>query len=453
MWTLDVETRRRTWDERVYRIMGESPETFSPADPPGMHLVHPDDVGLLEQGLRRTLAEGVDLDVTVRLVWRDGTVRHVVSRGTAVRDIRGKITSVIGTLTDITEHRRSEVELRRKGEQLGERVRALHCLYEVMHVMAQPELALESVYQRVMELLPLSWKDPGNTFARLVLDGQEYCSAGWSGGEAQHTAEIVVDGSPAGRLEIRFAAGSRGGKSRAPMTEVVDVIVASLGRMIEHRRANERLRHSEERYRGLFDHMSSHWALSEVVMDETGKPADARFLEVNPAFERFVGLPGPEVAAKTLREVFWDLDADMFAKYGRVALSGEPARFEWYSRSFDRHLEISVYSPERGRFAVLFHDISKRKQAEEKLRESRRQMQTLLSNLPGMAYRCKNDPDWTMEFVSKGCEALTGLKPAELIARTYAELIEPEDRDMVWAQVQAAIHGCANNFRACRSWC
>lgn len=439
MWTWDLETGRRTWDERVYRIMGESPETFSPESASSLHLVHPDDVGLLEQGLRRTLAEGVDLDVTIRLVWRNGTVRHVVSRGAAVRDIRGKITSVIGTLSDISEHRRSEVELRRKGEQLGERVRALHCLYEVMHVMALPELALEGVYQRVMELLPLSWKDPGNTSARLVVDGREYCSAGWSGGEAQHTAEIVVDGSSTGRVEIRFAADSSEVKSRAPMIEVVDVIVASLGRMIEHRRASERLRHSEERYRGLFDHMSSHWTLNEVIVDEEGKSADARFLEVNPSFERFVGLTGPEVTTKTLREIFWDLDADMFAKYGQVALSGEPAQFECYSRAFDRHLDISVYSPERGRFAVVFQDISKRKRAEDKLRESRRQMQTLLSNLPGMAYRCKNDPNWTMEFVSNGCETLTGLKPAELIARTYGELIEPEDRDAVWGEVQAAI--------------
>ena len=46
-------------------------------------------------------------------------------------------------------------------------------------------------------------------------------------------------------------------------------------------------------------------------------------------------------------------------------------------------------------------------EVERSLGEDERRLKTLLSNLPGMAYRCKNDRDWTMEFISDGCEALT----------------------------------------------
>ena len=66
---------------------------------------------------------------------------------------------------------------------------------------------------------------------------------------------------------------------------------------------------------------------------------------------------------------------------------------------------------------------------------------TLLSNLPGMAYRCQNRPDWPMEFVSDGCFLLTGYNPEELSGgnRFYGDLIHPEDRDKVWSSVQKAI--------------
>lgn len=80
--------------------------------------------------------------------------------------------------------------------------------------------------------------------------------------------------------------------------------------------------------------------------------------------------------------------------------------------------------------------------AGDALRESRRVYATLVSNLPGMAYRCRNDANWTMEFVSEGCKELTGYNPADLVENgtiAYAELIQADDRGAVWEDVQAAI--------------
>jgi PAS domain S-box-containing protein len=76
------------------------------------------------------------------------------------------------------------------------------------------------------------------------------------------------------------------------------------------------------------------------------------------------------------------------------------------------------------------------------LQESQRQSATLMGNLPGMAYRCKNDRDWTMEFVSDGCIGLTGYSSEELVGNrrvSYGDLIDPEDRAMVWGSVQEAV--------------
>jgi PAS domain S-box-containing protein len=87
-------------------------------------------------------------------------------------------------------------------------------------------------------------------------------------------------------------------------------------------------------------------------------------------------------------------------------------------------------------------DITEQKQTEERLRESERTLQTLMSNLPGMAYRCRNTLEWPMEFVSHGCKALTGYSAEEIMAGdpvNYGELIHPEDQDSVWQSVQQAV--------------
>jgi len=74
--------------------------------------------------------------------------------------------------------------------------------------------------------------------------------------------------------------------------------------------------------------------------------------------------------------------------------------------------------------------------------EIERRLATLLGNLPGMAYRCRNDEHWTMEFVSQGCFRLTGYQPAELLGNRqigYNEIIHPDDRAMVREEVQRGI--------------
>jgi two-component system cell cycle sensor histidine kinase/response regulator CckA len=89
-----------------------------------------------------------------------------------------------------------------------------------------------------------------------------------------------------------------------------------------------------------------------------------------------------------------------------------------------------------------FRDITERKRVEDAVRENQRFLATLISNLDGMVYRCQNNADWTMEFVSEGSLSLTGYTPKQLLGSqtiAYGDVIYPEDRKMVWDTVQAGV--------------
>lgn len=76
------------------------------------------------------------------------------------------------------------------------------------------------------------------------------------------------------------------------------------------------------------------------------------------------------------------------------------------------------------------------------LREEQRKLATLMGNLPGMVYRCKHDPSWSMEFVSAGSQGLTGYAPEDLIDNrtvAFADLVNPQDQERVWEHVQASV--------------
>ncbi len=90
----------------------------------------------------------------------------------------------------------------------------------------------------------------------------------------------------------------------------------------------------------------------------------------------------------------------------------------------------------------MTEELTGRELTREKLLESHRRLSRLMSNLPGMAYRCRNEPDWPMAFVSEGAEDLTGYAPEDLIGSrlvAYGDLIHPDDQDLVWEVVQAGV--------------
>ena len=84
---------------------------------------------------------------------------------------------------------------------------------------------------------------------------------------------------------------------------------------------------------------------------------------------------------------------------------------------------------------ILILDVTERKMAQDKLLESKRSKEVFFQNLPGMAYRCLYDREWTMLEVSEGCYDLTGYRAESFIHNrdvAYNDIINPSFRDTVW---------------------
>lgn len=95
----------------------------------------------------------------------------------------------------------------------------------------------------------------------------------------------------------------------------------------------------------------------------------------------------------------------------------------------------------------IVQDITKRKEIEAELIESERSKSVLLSHIPGLAYRCKYDPEWTMEFVSEGCFELTGYHSESLLNNkdlSFNDLISPEYQEILWEEWKKVISEKAN---------
>ncbi|WP_205960333.1 sensor histidine kinase [Ramlibacter henchirensis] len=93
------------------------------------------------------------------------------------------------------------------------------------------------------------------------------------------------------------------------------------------------------------------------------------------------------------------------------------------------------------RMQGALQDITPAKRAQEQLLESRRELASLMDNLPGMAYRCSNAPRWPLQFASDRALELTGYRAADLVAGrpAFGDLVHPGDAQRVWDQVQQSV--------------
>lgn len=131
--------------------------------------------------------------------------------------------------------------------------------------------------------------------------------------------------------------------------------------------AEDALRESENKYSSLFNSMLEGFALHEIICDASGKPVDYRFLDMNPAFEKFTGLTKADAVGKTVLTVLPETEQFWIENYGKVALTGAPISLEHYSSALKRYYRVVAFSPQKQRFAVLFDDITERKLSEETL--------------------------------------------------------------------------------------
>ncbi len=213
----------------------------------------------------------------------------------------------------------------------------------------------------------------------------------------------------------------------------------------ERKQAAIKLAESERRFRTIFENAAIGLAIVH--------PKTKRILQCNAALGEMFGYSVKELCRMTVADVSHPEDHKRDLEFGAEMYEGRRDRFIMEKRYRRKggdwmwgKLTATVVPNDKGeaQFVIgMVEDITERKRAQDALEKNARSLATLMSNLPGMAYRVRNDRKWTAEFVSEGALELTGYSQESFLFGperiTLIDLIHPDDRDRIWEEVQLAI--------------
>ncbi len=433
-WEYDVIEDLFTFNDHFYKIFRSTAEqvggyTMSSAEY-ARRFVHPDDIHVVGDEIRKSLESHdphYSRQLEHRMLYADGEVGYITVRFVVVKDDLGRTVKTYGVNQDITERKRAE-ELVRQAEH---RYRRLFEDAPLMYVITRNEKGAPIItdcndfflrslgYARdEVQGRPLAdFYSPESRVELLERGGYARALAGeFFIGERQL---IRRDGSHIPTLLYTATEVDPSGKVTGTRAMIADIT--------ELKRADKALRGSEARYRSLFENMLDAFAYCRMLF-ENGEPLDFIYLDVNDAFERLTGLK--HVIGRKVTELIPGIresNPELFEIFGRVALTGNPEKFETYVPSLGIWLSISAYSTEREHFVAVFDNITERKSAEDALRESEER------------FRILADGAFEGVLISRGglildsnkvfCK-MSGYTLEELVGMSIGDIVAPEWRDI-----------------------
>jgi len=415
VWHWDIQANQRYSDDQTNRLLGIDPlDGFAGSTEGFLLRVHPEDRETVLSAQTRSLEENLPYECEYRIVWPDGSIHFINSRGQVLRDASGQPTRLFGVLWDISERKQAELALRdseKKYSSLFSSIREGFALHEILtdehgapidYRFLEVNPAFEAmtgisrerwVGHTVKEILPSTETHWIETYGRVALTGEPVSFENYTAG-----------------LERWYQVHAFSPDHRKFAVISIDITAK--------RQAEEAMRDSEARFQTLVD------SAPEPIFVETR----GQFAYVNRAAQALFGAAEPrELIGTSIMERVHPDSRDIiqgknndFHTLSQNALENEIVLLRLDGTPV--YVETSgVPIPFQGEPSALVfaRDITAWKQSEAALSQERKLLEALFNSVPGLVYLY--DQGGRLIKWNKRHETLTGYTGKELARMTLMD--------------------------------
>jgi PAS domain S-box-containing protein len=188
-------------------------------------------------------------------------------------------------------------------------------------------------------------------------------------------------------------------------------------------------------YRDLFHSSMNPMCYCQMIYNDEGQPVDYQIMDANPAFATMMHTDQAHVLQSIGSDLYQSNPPPHLLAYDHVVKTKKDRYIEAYISFAKRTYQIHISSPYHPFFFAIYYDITSIKRNLLELQEKDQFLQNLIENLSGFVYRCKFDKNWTMVYLSKGFEDLTGYPPSDVLHNhsiSYNDIVHPDFQQSIW---------------------
>ncbi len=446
-WVWEVEGRDAVHlSEEWYRIYGFDPAEGVPGYEKRLQRVHPEDRAGWQEAIERAIREESDYEMEYRILLPGGVVKYIRVVGHPGLDSSGEVLQFVGSSTDITESKRAEEALRRS-EQRWETAFENSAIGMMMRDCSDRFIASNSVFQKMLgytesELSQLSNEDV--TYDEDRRANLELIRELLEGRRQQFQIEKRYRRKDGSLLWVRNNVALIPG-----IGEAAPFLFAVVEDITQRKQEESARRYSEERYRIVVETASD----AVVSIDES-----STILFVNPATSRIFGYDASELIGQPLTTLMPDYMRELHEAGFKRYLDTAERHINWQGteltalRKNSEEFPVEVSFGElaingRRLFTGFIRDITERKRAEEKIRQSEMELRQILDFAP--QYVGVLGPDRDRLYVNKAMLDYFGFTLEEWRSSDRRKYYHPDDWERVSSETQSKfLSGISHEYEA-----
>lgn len=436
-WDWDIENNELFWSDEIYCIFGLKPQEFGANYDAFLNSIHPDDREFVQKSVDKALYEKKPYSIEHRIVLPDGTERIVHEQAETTFDKDGKPIYMSGVVHDITEQKQLERDLK-------ERIKELNGLYNLGKLSEKNEDLEELIIRFIKDIVPPSMQFPDKVFSKVELYKKKYLSFGKKDlckNSNCLSASIIIGGEKKGKLCIGYT-------EDLPFIEefeqnLINGYAERLGKIIEKSEAEEAVITIKARLEHLL--VSSP---AVIYSCEASGNYPATFISENVKSQL-----GYEPQEFVDDPSFWsnhihpDDKSWVFTGLAHLFETGHHVHEYRFKQKDGIYIwmydEMKLVYDQQGNLLEIvgyWIDITKRKKAEEALRESEERFRLIFNNASdGLLI---TDPR-TTKFIdgNKKIQDMTGYSLKELLDLDISGIVPPEELPRVMEEFEKQIRG------------